>query len=228
MWMLSPARKGSAGRRPHALVVQADQMHLDPPVARVVDGPVLEGAQVEVGAELAVDAHQQVEVEGRGHAGRVVVGAHELARVFLEVDADDQAPARRQRRAEHAQQTRGLHGHQIADGRAREEARLVPPCQLGRAAQPGRRNRPRSAGRRARESAPRDAAWRRQARFAIRLWARRRRDAAAARGEARSSGSSPSRTRPARRRRARRPPSRWRTPSGSRSRRGSDSTPAAA
>src|SRR5581483_5030295 len=115
-----------------ALLLRADEMHLDAPVARVVDGPVLERREVEAGTELAIDARKQVEVEGGRHAGAVVVGTHQLARVLLEVDADHESAAGRQHGAEDAQEARRLDGHQVADGRAGEESRLVPPCQLSR------------------------------------------------------------------------------------------------
>ena len=40
----------------------------------VVEGVMLEGGEIEVGAELAIDARQQIEIELRGDAGRVVIG----------------------------------------------------------------------------------------------------------------------------------------------------------
>jgi hypothetical protein len=47
--------------------------------------------EVEVGRELAVDAGEEVEVEGRGDAAGVVVGALEHGGVLAQVDADEQA-----------------------------------------------------------------------------------------------------------------------------------------
>ncbi len=103
MWMLSPAGSGSGGREIGSfLCARADEVHLDAPVARVVDRLVPEGGEVEGAAELAVDAGEQIEVEGGRDAGGIVVGADQGARVLLEVDADDQPAARRQGGAEDA------------------------------------------------------------------------------------------------------------------------------
>ena len=53
------------------------QAHLDPLVLAVEERDVLEGVDVEVGAELAVDDVQHVAVELRRDARRVVVGGLE-------------------------------------------------------------------------------------------------------------------------------------------------------
>jgi hypothetical protein len=50
--------------------------------SRIVDGPMLESPQVEVAAELAVDA-LEIEFEGCGSACRVI-GAHERGRILPE------------------------------------------------------------------------------------------------------------------------------------------------
>ena len=75
MWMRSPAPKlEPAAQDAHRLPARAPQVHLDAALARIVDRLVLEGAEVEGAGQLAVDAGQQVEVEGGGDALRVVVG----------------------------------------------------------------------------------------------------------------------------------------------------------
>ena len=71
-----------------------DQVHLDAARAFDPDGPVREAREIEVGVELAVEAREQVQVEGGGHARGVVVGALEHARVLLEVDAHQEGAAR--------------------------------------------------------------------------------------------------------------------------------------
>src|SRR6185436_17439264 len=88
--------EATAGYR-HVLVAPADEMHLDAPVAGVIDGLVPEGVEIERAADLTIDAGQQVEVESSGDAGGIVVGKHQLARVLLEVDADDQPAGQRDR-----------------------------------------------------------------------------------------------------------------------------------
>ena len=57
-----------------ALALEAGQMHLDARALAVEEGVMLEAAEVEVGAELAVDARQQIEIELRGDALLVVIG----------------------------------------------------------------------------------------------------------------------------------------------------------
>ena len=46
--------------------------------------------EIEVGAELAVDAPQNIKVELRGYPGTVVIGALDDLYVLLQVDADQQ------------------------------------------------------------------------------------------------------------------------------------------
>ena len=58
----------------NALGFTAYQMHLNPAFDRIVAGLVLEVVQGEVGADLVVDATQQVEIKGRRGPGCVVVG----------------------------------------------------------------------------------------------------------------------------------------------------------
>ena len=68
------------------LPAQAAEVDLDAMLDRVVERLVREGRQVEVGAELAVDAGQQVEREPRGDAGLVVsfaCGSAALGLVWL-------------------------------------------------------------------------------------------------------------------------------------------------
>ena len=70
------------------------QAHLDPRVLGVVEGDVLEGVEVEVGAELAVEHAEHVLVELGRDAGGVVVGGLERVAVLDQVGAEQQAVAR--------------------------------------------------------------------------------------------------------------------------------------
>src|SRR5262249_43249083 len=54
----------------HLLAPDAGEMHLDPRALAVEKGVVLETFEIEIGAELAVDPRQHVEIEFRRHAGR--------------------------------------------------------------------------------------------------------------------------------------------------------------
>ena len=84
-----------------------------------------EAAQVEVGAELAVDARQEVQVEGSGDACLVVVGRVQRRGILLEVDADQHL---RRHAARQGEEGVGLVGRQVADGGAGEidHARCAP------------------------------------------------------------------------------------------------------
>ena len=78
--------------------------------------------EIELGAELAVDARQQIEIELRGDALRVVVGLLQDLRVLHQIDADDEGRAAAEDAAGVAQERRRLVRLEIADGRAREES----------------------------------------------------------------------------------------------------------
>ena len=106
-----------------------DEMHLDAPGHRVVEGVVAEPVQVEVAAELAVDARQQVQIERRSHALGVVIGGVQDVRVFLQIDADQHGAARTDLAARHLEEGLGFVAPQVADRRAREvdDATRVTP-----------------------------------------------------------------------------------------------------
>ena len=61
---------------------------------RVPDRLVPKGAQVEVGAEFAVEPRQQVQVELGCDAGSVVVGGEKRWNLLDQVDAEQQPVAR--------------------------------------------------------------------------------------------------------------------------------------
>jgi hypothetical protein len=73
---------------------------------------VLPVAHVEVGAEQAVQVAQQVQVEGRRHAQRVVVGGFQHGDRLDQVDPDQQRAAGR-RRTRLAQQAQRLGGAKL-------------------------------------------------------------------------------------------------------------------
>src|SRR5471030_365437 len=77
----------------HELRGEAFEVHLDPALVLVVKGLVAKAPQLEISAQLAVDACEQIEVERGGHARRVVVGGVKHLLVFFQVDADEQGAA---------------------------------------------------------------------------------------------------------------------------------------
>src|SRR5882757_9974609 len=93
-------------------------MHLDAAVFAVVAGAMAEGGGVEFAAKLVIDAHEQVEVEGRRNFGLVVVGGGEYVGVFDEIDADHEQRAGPEYRGGLAQQRVGLVRFEVADGGA--------------------------------------------------------------------------------------------------------------
>ncbi len=95
VWIVSP----SAMAKSLAATVVAEgarrlQMHLDPGFGLVPEGPVAEMLDRDGAAELAVDAVEQVEVEGGRHAGGIVIGGDEDVLSLDPVDADQQHRAR--------------------------------------------------------------------------------------------------------------------------------------
>src|SRR5215207_10733903 len=56
-----------------ALALEARQVHLDARTVAVKEGMMLEAGRIELGAELAIDARQQVEIELRRHALGIVI-----------------------------------------------------------------------------------------------------------------------------------------------------------
>lgn len=71
------------------LCLLAHQMHFDPTCRSVVWGAVSELGETEIGTQLPVRSLQQIEIEGGGDTGRIVVGSMQTADVLLDVDADD-------------------------------------------------------------------------------------------------------------------------------------------
>src|SRR5262249_13818962 len=96
-----------------------DEVHFDAREDRVVEGVVTELVERKGGAELAVQAPQNVEVEGGGDAERVVVGAVEHQRVFLEVDPEQQPATWATDLTDAAQEAPGVPGTEVPQRRAR-------------------------------------------------------------------------------------------------------------
>ena len=120
-------------RRPAPAAPLSPQPHLDALLVGVPLRDVLEGVEVEVGVEFAVDHRQHVAVEPRGHAGTVVVGTHQPAGVLDQVGAQQQAVAGLQRLRQRGQEFGARPRCQIADRRAEE--RDQPPADAGNLAE---------------------------------------------------------------------------------------------
>src|SRR5450759_4966601 len=97
-------------------------MHFDAMTLAVVEGVMLETVELESGADLAIDAHQQIEIELGGDALGVVIGGVENVRRLDQIGADDQRRARPKNMRGIAQELRRLKRLEIADGGAREKS----------------------------------------------------------------------------------------------------------
>jgi osmoprotectant transport system permease protein len=75
----------------HTLIGSADEMHLDTARRGIVKRVVPEAIEAEIAVQLAIDARQQIEVEGRRYACAVVVRGVQDRRVLLEIGAQQQA-----------------------------------------------------------------------------------------------------------------------------------------
>src|SRR5689334_8588170 len=85
---------------------------------------MLKARQIELAAELAIDALQQVEIEAGRHALCVVVGGLEAPRILVEVDAGDQSRAGAEDAGEMRQKAASVRRIEVADRGARKEAEL--------------------------------------------------------------------------------------------------------
>ena len=103
-------------------------MHFDAAEIGVPDGAVGEIVHVHRAAQFAVDAVQQVAVEGGGNAGGIIIGGlqrgHALAGARCQIEADHQPAFRPEQAGKAAQQIDGRAGGQVADGGAGEEPQL--------------------------------------------------------------------------------------------------------
>ena len=75
----------------HGLLFAADQKRSGGAFDRTVLGVVREIVEVEIGAEFAVNATEQVQVEGSGYTLGIVVCTHDNTRILLHVKADEDA-----------------------------------------------------------------------------------------------------------------------------------------
>ena len=126
--IFSPARKMKfALAEMNCLVPLADQMHLDAAWPVVVDRAMPPLGKIEIGAELAVGAHQHVEIEFRRHAGAVVVSSlQNVCSDFCRSTPMISPPLCPQSRHTREKMPRDFRLH-VADRRARENRRRCAP-----------------------------------------------------------------------------------------------------
>ena len=115
---------------PHPLVGERAQADVHALLVAVVAGDVLEGVEVEVGAELAVEDLEHVLVELGGDPLGVVVGGLEAGRVLDQVGAEQEVVAGEHQRRDPAHEGAALVGVEVAD-RAAEEGDQAPFAGVG-------------------------------------------------------------------------------------------------
>src|SRR5690348_3892756 len=111
----APSRHG------HDLVRAAANEDLDLAGLGVVMRVMRETREVEVAAKLAIDPLEEVEVEGRGHAARIVIGRIDDLWILLQIDADQHRPVLSDDAAAAREELDRERRLQIADSRAGEK-----------------------------------------------------------------------------------------------------------
>ena len=103
---------------------------------------VRECLRVEVRVQFAVEPHQQIAVEGRGHAGRIVIGRQQRGLVLHQIHAEQKAVAGLEPGAHPPQQFRGFAAAQSC--RCWSRCRAPAAARRGEAGQDGSRARRRA------------------------------------------------------------------------------------
>src|SRR5262245_17463018 len=109
------------GPQADGLGLRADKVHFDAAARRVEHSPMPERGDVEIGPQLAVDAHEEVEIERRRHALGIVVGRHQNRRIFAQVETQKHAVLRTQRVACAAKELSDFSFIEITDRRAQKD-----------------------------------------------------------------------------------------------------------
>src|SRR5450631_3725205 len=113
---LAGAQVEALAGHPDLLPLQARKVHFDAVALAVVESVMLEGIELEIAAQLAIDANQQIEIEFGGDAVLVVIGGVENFGILDQVGADNQRCARAQDLRDVAQEGRRLMRLEIAYG----------------------------------------------------------------------------------------------------------------
>ena len=90
-------------------------MHLDTVEDRIVEGVVSKLFEREVGTQLSIQPREDVQVERRRNAQRIVVSAVEHQRVFLQVDTNQQAAVWSADLGDPRQETLGVLRNEVTD-----------------------------------------------------------------------------------------------------------------
>src|ERR1044072_3108537 len=103
------------------LSLAAGDVHFYPSELLVIDGSMRELLYVELASKLAVDPHEQVQVEGRSHAERVIVSRQQYVSRFLQVGPNQQNVCGPQHPANFFEEFARLFRVEIADVRPKKQ-----------------------------------------------------------------------------------------------------------
>ena len=96
-------------------------MHLNAPFRLVPDGLMLKLTEVEIRTQLAINAAQHIEVEGRGNTGWIVISKQHAIAIFDQVGADQKRIARQEPLSQVAQELDGALALEISDSAAEKQ-----------------------------------------------------------------------------------------------------------
>src|SRR4051812_2323975 len=108
-----------------SLFAFAHEVHLDAAFALIINRAMFPALYVEVRAELAICADEQVQIERGSHTGAVVVGGFENRPALLQVAADNEPAVFTAELADAPQKIPGYRRLEVADGRTRKKNRDV-------------------------------------------------------------------------------------------------------
>jgi hypothetical protein len=107
-------------------------MHFDAAFVRIPERVMMESAFIEVGAEFAIDAREEIQVELCRDTGAIVIGRAQHVLILDEIGAKQECRVRAQQCARFAQKFQAALRTEIADRGSREETDLVSPADFRR------------------------------------------------------------------------------------------------
>ena len=130
MWIDSPlAKKERHAANTNDVIEATDEVHFDSPLCGIVEGLVGEPLGVKIGAQFAVDPHQNVLVERGRDPLPVVVSGLDHARILLQIDADQESAATSAQSGRLSQQGERCLRSEVAESRA-GKVDYPPGCSL--------------------------------------------------------------------------------------------------
>src|SRR5258708_9270520 len=118
MYRFPRPEREALSRDAHLLITRALEVHFDAAALREIAREMAKSTQIEIGAELAIDSRQQIQVERRGHPLRIVIRGIEQRRSFLQIDTYQRGAASAQRRRPAREERVCIGRREIPDGRA--------------------------------------------------------------------------------------------------------------